>query len=168
MADRASASIIIGGHLAAEHAAAFVAAIQAEDLSLDYDGTGFEANELISGEPLMLYAHEVAWGTFNILEAFCREHRLAFCRWYGACLGAWGSGRAIYRGSEETREGEEGVDEYDASDDDQILIGEQLARHLGSYPAIIDHFDRANFRVPPLVIVATTSPRQTDAIAVPV
>ena len=167
MADRVSVSIIIGGRISADHVSALVEAIQAEDLSLEYDGTGFEVNDLVSGEPLMLCAHEVAWGTLNILEPFCREHKLAYSRWFGACAGAWGSGRAIYRGVEESRSGEEGVDEYDTSDDDQILLGEQLARHLGSYAAILDHFDRADFTVPPLEIVELTGSRQTDAIAVP-
>ncbi len=167
MADRVSASIIIGGNIAAEHVVALVEAIQDEGLSLEYDGTDFEAHELVSGEPLMLCAHEVAWGTFNILEPFCRKHKLAYSRWYGAYAGAWGSGRVIYRGIVETREGEEGIDEYDASDDDQILLGEQLARHLGSYEAIIDHFERANFTVPPLEMVETRDSRQRDATAVP-
>jgi hypothetical protein len=167
MADRVSASIIIGGSISSENVAALVEAIQAEDLSLEYDGEGFEAHEMVSGEPLMLCAHEVAWGTFNILEPFCRKHKLAYSRWFGACAGAWGSGRAIYRGIEETRPGEEGVDEYDTSDDDQIFLGEQLARHLGSYAAILDHFDRANFTVPPLEIVEPTGSRHRDAIAVP-
>ena len=167
MADRVSAQITIGGSLAASACAGLIAAIQDEGLSTEYDGEPFEPGQLVSGEALILCGHEVAWGTFRILEAFCRTHRLAYSRWFGACSGAWGSGRSIYRGAQELREGEEGVDEYDASDDDQTLIGEQLARHLGSYQAIIAHFERASFAVPPLEITDATDCARTDATAVP-
>ena len=167
MADRVSAQITFGGSLPASALPELIAAIQDEGLSTEYDGEPFEPSELFSGEALTLCAHEVAWGTFRILEAFCRTHRLAYSRWFGTCSGAWGSGRSIYRGADETRDGEEGVDDYDASDDDQTLMGEQLARHLGSYEAIITHFERASFAVPPLEITDATDYARTDATAVP-
>lgn len=167
MADRVSAQITIGGIIAASALPALITAIQDEGLSTEYDGEPFEPGELVSGYALTLCAHEVAWGTFNVLEAFCRTHRLAYSRWFGACSGAWGSGRSIYRGAGETREGEEGVDDYDASDDDQTLMGEQLARHLGSFEAIVAHFERASFAVPPLEITGATDCARTDATAVP-
>ena len=167
MADRVSAQITIGGIIAASALQGLIAAIQDEGLSTEYDGEPVQPGGLVSGEALTLCAHEVAWGTFRNLEAFCRTHHLAYCRWFGACSGAWGSGRSIYRGADETRKGEEGVDEYDASDDDQTLMGEQLARHLGSYEAIVAHFARANFAVPPLEIAGATDCARTDATAVP-
>ena len=167
MADRVSAQITIGGSLPASAVPALIAAIKDEGLSTEYDGEPFDPSELVSGDPLTLCGHEVAWGTFRILEAFCRTHRLAYNRWYGACSGAWGSGRSIYRGAQELREGEAGVDDFDASDDDQTLMGEQLARHLGSYEAIIAHFERASFAVPPLEITGATDCARTDATAVP-
>ncbi len=152
MADRCSASIVIGGTLAAEHVPALLALIAEEGLATDYDYAAFDPDDLVSGEPLMLCAYEVSWGTFNALEPFCREHKLAYSRWNGACAGVWGCGRSVYRGTAERREGNLVVDEYDVSDDDQILIGEGLARKLGSFDAIINHFVHANFAVPPLVI----------------
>ena len=167
MADRVTAQISIGGTLPASAIPGLIEAIQAEGFSTEYDGPPFEPDELVDGEALTLCAHEVAWGVFRDLELFCRTHRLAYSRWFGACSGAWGAGRSIYRGVEETREGEEGVDDYDASDDDQTLLGEQLARHLGSYEAIVAHFERANFTVPPFEIVDATSCARTDAIAAP-
>lgn len=167
MADRVTAQITIGGTIAASAVPALIEAIHAEGLSTEYDGAPFEPDELVDGEALTLCAHEVAWGVFRDLELFCRTHRLAYSRWFGACSGAWGAGRSIYRGVDETREGEEGVDEYDASDDDQTLMGEQLARHLGSYEAIIAHFERASFAVPPLEITGATDCARMDATAVP-
>lgn len=167
MADRVSASITIGGRLPSTLIEDFITAITTECLSLEYDGERFDAAQLVSGEPLTLCANEVTSGEFDTLEAFCRAHKLAYARWYGCCVGAWGSGRAVYRGEVEPREGEDGVDEYDASDDDQILLGEQRARHLGSYAAIIEHFEAANFRVPLLEIVEPTASPQTAATAAP-
>ena len=167
MADRVTAQITIGGTIAADAVPALIEAIQAEGLSTEYDGEPFAPDQLVNGEALTLCAREVAWGIFRDLELFCRNHRLAYSRWFGACSGAWGAGRSIYRGTQETREGEEGVDDYDASDDDQTLLGEQLARQLGSYEAIVTHFERANFTVPPLEIVAATGCARTAAIVVP-
>ena len=166
MADRVSAQITLGGKLAGSAVPELIAAIEAEGVAPDYEGTQFEAADLFNGEPLTLCASEVAWGTFNVLEAFCRTHGLAYRRWFGACSGVWGAGRCIYRGSGETRDGPQVIDDYDASDDDQTLLGEQLARHLGSYEAIIAHFARASFAVPPLEIsdapkIHTTNPDTT-------
>ena len=164
MADRCSASITIGGKLAAADLPRLLTAISDEGLSTEFDGPKFELKELVSGEPLLLCAHEVSWGTFTELEAFCRTHKLAYTRWTGMCAGVWGCFRTVYRGAAETREGEDAVDEYDVSEDDQILIGEQLAHRLGSFRAIADHFVRAAFAVPPLVIVAS-GPEQREPIA---
>ena len=98
MADRVSAQITLGGKLAGSAVPALIAAIEAEGVSTDYEGTQLEAADLFNGEPLTLCASEVAWGTFNVLEAFCRTHGLAYRRWFGACSGVWGAGRCIYRG----------------------------------------------------------------------
>ena len=123
MADRVSAQITFGGSLPVSALPELIAAIQDEGLSIEYDGEPFEPSELVSGEALTLCAHEVAWGTFNVLEAFCRTHRLAYSRWYGACSGAWGSGRSIYRGADETREGDEGPFRLAGCCDLHVLVG---------------------------------------------
>lgn len=155
MADRCSASIVIGGSLPAEHLDELIALIKDEGLSVDYDGPEIEPGDIVSGEALMLCAHEVSWGTFNILEPFCRAHSLVYSRWNGACSGVWGCGRSVYRGDAATPEAGPTIDEYDVSEDDQILMGEQLARSLGSFEAILGHFAHADFNVPPLVIAPT-------------
>ena len=76
MADRVSASITLGGKLPSASTDELITAINDEELTLEYDGEPFSAGELVSGEPLTLYAHEVAWGTFDVLEAFCHQHHL--------------------------------------------------------------------------------------------
>ncbi len=164
MADRCSASIVIGGTLAHELLPELFAAIAAEDLSIDYDGPNFTPETLVSGEPLMLCAYEVSWGTFSTLEPFCRTHGLAYSRWNGACSGVWGCGRTVYRGTTNTGEASPLTEDYDVCEDNQILMGVQLARHLGSYDAILGHFAHADFTVPPLII-AEPLLRQMEAIA---
>jgi hypothetical protein len=160
MADRCSASIVIGGTLPAEHLDELIALIKDEGLATDYDGPEFAPGDIVSGEALMLCAHEVSWGTFNVLEPFCVTHNLAYSRWNGACSGVWGCGRSVYRGDAATPEAGPTIDEYDVSEDDQILMGEQLARSLGSFEAILDHFAHADFTVPPLVIAPTLCPQK--------
>lgn len=150
MAERCSASIVIGGTLAARHVPDLLAVIADEDARPEFDGAAFTSAELVSGQTLILCAHEVAWGTFRLLEAFCQEHGLAYSRWSDACIGAWGAERSVYRG-QRTVDGRHSIDGYDVSADNQILITETTARALGSYAEILKYFTTANFAVPPLI-----------------
>lgn len=145
MADRVSASITIGGELPAALLLDLVRIVGVEGLSTDWDGSDFSASDLPSNEPLRLMAHEVAWGRFEGLEAFCIENGLPFTRWSGAYPGQWGAERTVFTGSGEPQC-------YAADEDDYVLIGRCTAERLGSYAAIIAHFDAADFAVPPLVI----------------
>src|SRR3546814_8506405 len=71
MADRVSASITIGGTLPATALAGLAATIQLERLSTEWDGEPFTLDDMPENAPLSLMAHEVAWGRFEQLEAFC-------------------------------------------------------------------------------------------------
>ena len=150
MADRVSASITIGGALVAALLPDLLAAIQSEGLSTEWDGEPFAADQLASGEPVRLMAHEVAWGRFEELEAFCVTHGLPFARWSGAYAGQWGAERTVF-----TRSGE--PQGYAADEDDYILIGRCTVERLGTIEAIIAHFDAADFAIPPLVITGGES-----------
>ncbi|MGV7120433.1 hypothetical protein [Sphingopyxis sp. 550A] len=147
MADRVSASITIGGNLPAILLPGLLAAIEREGLSTDWDGEPFAADQLPHAEPLVLMAHEVAWGCFTELEAFCTKHGLRFARWSGAYAGQWSAERTVFTGDGEPQS-------YAADEDDYILIGRCTVERLGSMAAIRAHFDAADFTVPPLVIVA--------------
>ena len=89
--------------------------------------------------------HEVAWGRFEQLEAFCVKNALPFSRWSGAYPSQWGAERVVFSGGGEPRS-------YAADEDDYILIGRCTAERLGSFAAIVAHFDAADFAVPPLVV----------------
>lgn len=145
MADRVSASITIGGTLPASLLLDLARVIGDEGLSTDWDGSTFTISDLPDGKPLILMAHEVAWGRFEGLEAFCTENGLPFTRWSGSYPGQWSAERTVFTGSGEPQC-------YAADEDDHVLIGRCTAQRLGSFEALLTHFDAADFTVPPLVI----------------
>ncbi len=81
MADRVSTSIIIGGPITAALLPDFIAVVAGEGLSTEWDGPSFTEQDLPTDEPVSLMAHEVAWGRFEELEAFCQANALPFERW---------------------------------------------------------------------------------------
>ena len=83
MADRVSASIALGGSITAARLDELTQLVTDECLSTEWDGEPFDLTQLTPGEPLQLHAHEVGWGMFEELEAWCREHHVAYIRWSG-------------------------------------------------------------------------------------
>lgn len=145
MADRVSASITIGGALSASLLDELALIIESERVGIDWEGTPFDPVALPKDDALRLMAHKVAWGRFEDLEAFCIENGLPFARWSGAYPGQWGAERTVFTGSGEPQC-------YAADEDDYVLIGRCTAERLGSFVAIVAHFDAADFAVPPLVV----------------
>lgn len=145
MADRVSASITIGGTLSSALLPEFITLIEQEGLSTEWDGEPFTVRDLSEGAALDLMAHEVAWGRFEAFEVFCVKDALPFSRWSGAYPSQWGTERVVFSGSDEPQS-------FAADEDDYILIGRCTAERLGSYAALIEHFNAADFAVPPLSI----------------
>lgn len=145
MVDRVSASIILGGILSAADYAELSGIIAAEGLSIEWDGERFAAHHRTVGNPLRLYSHEVAWGRFDRLEAWSVAKNLPFARWCEASSGQWGGQRVVFTG--------DGVPKsYSADEEDYIVIPRQTIESLGSFDAVIDYFDAADFEIPPLVV----------------
>lgn len=147
MADRVSASITIGGSLPAPLLPDLVNVIAGEGLSTEWDGPPFTDGDLPTDDTLMLMAHEVAWGRFEDLEAFCQANALPFARWSGAYSGEWSAERVVFTGSGEPTS-------YIADEEDRILVDEDTICRLGSLDALRDHFARAAFPIPSLRVVA--------------
>lgn len=145
MADRVSASIVLGGTITAVVFAELTVLIEAEGLSTEWDGDPFQLADIRPGEPLSLYAHEVAWGRFEELEAYCVVNAVPFARWAGAYAGQWNAERVVFTGAGEPAE-------FVADEDDHIVIHGQTVEKLGSMDAILAHFDAADFAVPPLIV----------------
>ena len=145
MADRVSASIVIGGTIAATDYAELAGVIADEGLSTEWDGEAFAPDDRTIGEPLSLYAHEVAWGRFETLEAWCVEKDLPLARWSGAYGGEWSAERVVLTGQGQPSS-------YTADEDDRVMVDRQIVERLGSLSAIIAYFEAADFAVPPLVV----------------
>ena len=145
MADRVSSSITIGGDLSRDLLLDFAAIINAEGLSIDWDGEDFTLSQLPADVALTLMAHEVAWGRFEGLESFCVTNRLPFARWSGAYAGQWGAERVVYHGEPET---------YAADEDDCIHVCRETIERLGSLEAVRAYFDAADFAVPSIRVAS--------------
>ncbi len=151
MADRVSASIALGGIVTAAQLHELTQLIGDEGLSTEWDGEPFEPSQLTPSEPLQLYAHEVAWGMFEELEAWCREHRVPYIRRSGGYGGEWGAERVVFDGSGDPRS-------YDADEGDRVFVDRATVERLGSVEAILAHFDAAEFALPPLAVGQDVEP----------
>ena len=145
MADRVSASIVIGGPLTASDYAELTEIVADEGLLIEWDGERFESGHRTVGEPLSLYAHEVAWGRFEELEAWCVEKKLTFSRWSGGYGGEWTAERVVFTGDGDPTS-------YTADEDDRIMVDRSTVEKLGSVENILAYFDAADVVIPPLAI----------------
>ena len=145
MADRVSASIVLGGTITPALFVELSELIAQERLSTEWDGEPFQPDDITPNQRLALYAHEVAWGRFETLEAWCVDNAVPFTRWSGAYAGQWGAERVVLTGTGEPAS-------FAADEDDHVLIGRDTVDRLGSIEAIRAHFDAADFVVPPLIV----------------
>ena len=151
MADRVSASIALGGVITPAQLDELTQLVTDEGLSTEWDDEPFQPAQLTSDEPLQLYAHEVAWGRFEALEAWAQEHHVPYVRWSGGYGSEWGAERVVFDGPGDPRS-------YDADENDRIFIDRSTVERLGSVEAILAHFDAAEFTLPPLVIKRDVEP----------
>ena len=151
MADRVSASIVLGGALTKSAFADLVVIIGNEGLSIEWDGGAFEPHHRTIGQPLSLYAHEVSWGYFNELESWCLANHIPFARWSGGYGGEWGPERVVHTGDGMRHS-------YAVTEDDVVFIAREALEKLGSFEAVLMHFEAADFSVPPLIVEGEHSP----------
>ena len=145
MADRVFASIRIGGVLTASDFADLSRLIADEDLAFEEADEPFAPDHRVVGEPLRLYAHDVAWGRITELEAWCVAKRLPVARWSGSCVAQWSAERVVFTGADDPCS-------YMTDEDDRVVIDRATVMRLGSVDAIIAHFEAADVEVPPLVV----------------
>lgn len=145
MADRASASIFIGGVLARDLVDSLIETIAIEGGFAGWDETPIDAAMLESIGPLEVCGYELAGGVFDELEAFCVKHGLAFIRTSGSCPGAFGPERVVFEGAGEPRH-------YALDEDNRVLIGRSTMDALGTLEAARCYFDAADFKPPELTV----------------
>ena len=140
MGDRVSASITIGGRLPVALVDDFVSLLKAERLSTEWGGELFDREQLPQDEPLRLFAQEVRNGEIADVEDFCCANVLPFVRWSGAS-GSFDAEIVVWTGEGERHS-------FTADDNENIVLGADEARDLGSYEAITAHFAEGAYQPP--------------------
>lgn len=146
MADRASASIIIGGRLLAALLPEFMSAIEADGGFAGWDERPIDEAACRGGETLEICGYDLAGGVFDDIEAFAQTRGLAYVRTSGSCPGAFGPERVVFDGITPPRH-------YELNEDDAVVIDRRQLRALGRIDAAEAWFASAEFSPPPLVIV---------------
>jgi hypothetical protein len=146
MADRASGSIYIGGSLPRWKLPDLLHAISLEGAWTDFDEAPFEEKDFEPGRPLHVVRHELAWGVFETLEAFCQEQGLSYIRWSEACPGAFGAERVVYAGEDEPKS-------FDVNEEGDLIMTLHAIRRLVTLDAIEAHFELAARAPEPLILI---------------
>ncbi len=144
MADRVSAQIKIGGHISAAQRDTLAAMMDDEDLATEWDGPAATAADIVDGEPLALFAHQVSWGSFDALETWLVDQNLPFVRQCDGFNGSFGGQRVVYRGTG-TR-----LESYGVDEGPHVVVDHDTVRTLKTYDAILAHFEAADFEPGPI------------------
>ena len=122
----------------------------------EWDEQPFDISQFPNDDTLHLFAHDVANGELDRMESFCAEHGLIFSRWSGARIGAFGAEIVNFSGQGITRQ-------FAANEEGRAVIDAAKVAELGSYDAILNYFNDADFTMPPLRIQPRTAiePRAT-------
>lgn len=146
MADRASASIIIGGRLPADGLSELLSAIEADHGFAGWDEHPIDEAVCRGGTALEICGYDLAGGVFDEIETFAQARGLAYVRTSGSCPGAFGPERVVFDGAAPPRH-------YELNEDEAVVIDRRQLRALGRIEAAEAWFAAAEFTPPPLVIV---------------
>lgn len=146
MSDRTSSRIRIGGVLDLALVPELVAAAKWDHGSRGWDEPGIEEADVVSGEPLEVFAFSLTNGRFEHLERFCIDHGLTFRVDADGCFGTFGPERVLYdaRGAPRT---------FQQDEQGHVVATLANIRQLGSVAAIEDWFAAADAPTPQLVLV---------------
>ncbi|AMK23212.1 MULTISPECIES: hypothetical protein [Sphingomonadaceae] len=151
MADRASASMQIGGTLSRIQLPAFIEAIATDHGRLDWEGEPVEEDTITTGNVLEICAYDLPGGMFETVESFCRQHKLPFRRTSGGCSGVFGPELVVYDLQGQPRH-------YEMNESEQVVLTRNEIHDLGSIEKIEDWFRSAEFTPPPIVLLEAGDP----------
>ena len=151
MADRVSASIVIGGRVTPAQFEQLCPLIAHNDLRFDWNGEPFAPDQVPAGEPLRLCAHETPWGMFDDLEQYCCNECIPYLRWSGSCPGSFGAERIVF-------DGKSGPLNFSVDEDDHLVLHAQTIAQLGSMRAIRRYIAEAEIEVAPFEIAGGVPP----------
>jgi hypothetical protein len=146
MADRAGASIVIGGTILRSSISDLIEAIATDGGRADWEGEPLQDSDVSGGATLQACACEMPGGTFEWTEEFCEEHGLAYVRNSGSCGGAFGPERVIFTGTG-------AAVQFDMTESEELVLARSLIRDLGSMEAIEAWFRLAEFVPPPFTVL---------------
>jgi len=146
MADRASASIMIGGTIRRSHIPGLIEAIASDGGRADWEGEPLDSSSLHEDSALEAFAYELPGGTFESTEEFCEEHGIAYVRNSGSCGGVFGPERVIFTGAG-------AAVQFDMTENDEIVLARSMIRELGTMEAVEAWFAQAEFVPPPFAIL---------------
>ncbi|CCW16720.1 hypothetical protein EBBID32_10580 [Sphingobium indicum BiD32] len=145
MADRATASIVIGGPIPRSCIPGLIAAIELDGGRADWEGEALDDTCVSDGKTLEAFAYELPGGIFQETESFCEQHALPFVRSSGSCAGAFGPERVVFTGQCPTAQ-------FDLTEQDEVVLTRCGYRALGSAEAVDRWFVSAEFTPPPFAI----------------
>lgn len=146
MADRTSASIVIGGSIPRSLIPELVDAIDLDGGRADWEGEAVDNSFIVVGKRLEVFAYELPGGIFEATESFCQSHQLPFVRSSGSCPGAFGPERVVFTGTEPARH-------FELTENDEVALTRREFRELGSAEAVERWYDSAEFQPPSFSIV---------------
>ncbi|GGN59094.1 hypothetical protein GCM10011349_39270 [Novosphingobium indicum] len=150
MADRASASILIGGVIPHSCIPGLFEAIDRDGGRADWEGETLDPASLRPGETLAAFAYAQPGGMFEWTEQFCEGHGIAFVRNSGSCSGVFGPEREVFTGTGTPAQ-------FDMTENEEIVLARSMIRALGTLEAIEVWFESAEFRPPPITIAGGTA-----------
>lgn len=159
MADRASASILIGGALSRSCISGLIEVISQDGGRADWEGAPIDPASLTEGGTLAAFAYELPGGLFEWTEQFCEDHGIAFVRNSGGCSGVFGPERVVFTGTGTSAQ-------FDMTENEEIVLALSMIRALGTLEAIEAWFESAEFQPPPITFADSTAGadenRETD------
>lgn len=146
MADRASASIVIGGNIPRSLIPKLVDSIDVDGGHADWEGEAVDDSFIVAGKLLEVFEYELSGGIFETIESFCQSHQLPFVRSSGSCAGAFGPERVVFTGTEPARH-------FEITENDEVALTRREFCELGSVEAVERWYASAEFQPPPFSIV---------------
>ncbi|WP_067736898.1 hypothetical protein [Novosphingobium naphthalenivorans] len=150
MADRASASIRIGGVIPQLCISGLFEAIDRDGGRADWEGEPLDPTSLRSGETLAVFGYAQPGGMFEWTEQFCEDNGIAFVRNSGSCSGVFGPERVVFSGTGTPAQ-------FDMTENEEIVLARCMIRALGSMEAIETWFESAEFQPPPITFADSTA-----------
>lgn len=160
MADRACASMIIGGRIHSMLVPLLIKAIAEDHGRADWEGESVDEAMIVNGQTLEIHAYELIGGMFEVVESFCRQNHLPYVRSSASCNGVFGPERVIYTGEGQPAH-------FELTESDEVVITRNDLLTLGSIDAAEAWFAAADFAPPPFSIDGGQAVASADLQEVP-